>query len=274
MNIENLKQQINDGLKTFIKENRKDGNANRASAASRCVRSNWYRNNKYKEEELSPRAILVFAFGDLTEMLADWLISFAHGPDKYYRKLLFGEGKRGSAVIQNGALELVQWTQLEWTTWIDGLAIPGHPDGIGQREDGTWELIEVKSSATRGFMRAQMSGVGDYIHQAYTLMASEEAKQLGIREVNFFYLNKDTQAWDVFPYVWDETTWEKVQNNFRLANQKEIPDKPYQPEAETFRKKPTGKMKLPWNCGYCGYNKECWPEAKLEFKSGKPTYYV
>lgn len=274
MNTENLKDQITEGLKNFIKENRKGGNANRASSASRCVRANWYKNNNYEEVPLNPRALLVFAFGDLTEMLVSFLASHAVGPNKYYKQLQFGIDKRGSVLIQNGAMSLTQWTQFEWTTWIESLAIPGHPDGIGQRQDGAWELIEIKSSATRGFMRAQQVGVGDYINQAYTLMASEEAKKLEIRDVRFFYINKDTQDWDTFFYTWDQTTWERVVNNFKLANLPIIPERPYKPEQEFFRKKPTGKAKLPWQCSYCGYNKECWPEAKLDFKSNKPVYYI
>jgi hypothetical protein len=57
-------------------------------------------------------------------------------------------------------------------------------------------------------------------------------------------------------------------------------ERQFEPEEETFYKKPTGNYLVPMTCTFCDFQKHCWPNAKLLPKAGskaqspKPTWYV
>mgnify|MGYP003624472843 FL=1 len=51
----------------------------------------------------------------------------------------------------------------------------------------------------------------------------------------------------------------------------------FEPEDETFRRKPTGSKRLSTTCGFCSFTSSCWPNAKLLPQTGSqaksPRHY-
>lgn len=250
-----------------------DNVINRASSASQCERKLWYKKNGEPGEQMDARAIINFALGDLTEaVVVAFLKAACVGPDKLYSEVQFGESA-GECKVQGRTFEIFKQKTL--ITKIVGMEIPGHADGFGKRNsDGKWELIEIKSAADFGFRDFLEKGPGDYINQSHCLMMSEDALALGIRTVRFLYLKKNTGHIASRSYEFDTDVASEVANKFIAANQEQIPERPYSPIAETFRSKPTGKIKLPWQCSYCPYTTTCWTNTEMELKSGKPVYYI
>lgn len=256
---------------------RKDvGTANRASSAPQCVRKRWFQNQGEPGEQMQPRSILVFATGDVVEHVYKYMIEKACvGPDKLYSEVDFGK-KTGTFTIQHR--EFTTYEQETIITKFNDLEIPGHADGWGKRNsDGKWELIEIKSAASYGFDDF-VNGECGYVEQVHALMMSDKGLGLGVTSARFFFMNKNTSHIFDRLYEFDEKIAQKVELEFLAAVGDKMPDVPNDPDigfqAETFRSKSTGKMKLGWKCSYCPYIQKCWPSAQVEFKSGKPVYYL
>jgi len=227
-------------------------------------------------DPMVPRAIMNFTLGDLTELtVLSFIKAGLVGPDKFFKAVDFGE-KCGEFMIQNRMIE--SYSQKTLTTKInDEISIPGHADGFGQLQNGEWILLEVKSAASFGFQNFEKNGPGDYLFQAHCLMMSEECQALNIKKIAYIYLRKDTGNISSQIHDFDYDIAHKVRESFIISNQKELPPRDYDPVEEVVRKKPTGKWKLPWQCGYCEFNKKCY-ETKKEFANSfgtkKPVFYV
>jgi hypothetical protein len=246
---------------------------NRASAASMCFKRRWYQRKGVPGEELTPRKLVNFTLGDLTEHVVKYFISQGCvGPGKLYSEVDFGNVV-GSFTIQ-GNKEIKIFDQPDLVAKVGTIDVTAHADGWGKRNsDGKWELIEVKSAADFGFEDFKRVGPGDYLKQATVNLQTNKAIELGAKEVRFFYLKKNTgHLWDRL-HSFDENLFQEVVEEYWLSNQEEEPKAPYVPIPETFRNKPTGRKVLQWQCSYCPYTKECHPKAKLEFKSEKPKYF-
>lgn len=253
------------------------GGGNRASASGSCPRKVWFQNQGLKGELMAPRAILNFTLGDVTEAVVTSFIKSAL-VGSLYKSVDFGE-KIGEVMIQNRLIEA--YSQETVTTTIPAsfgdISIPGHADGWGELQDGSWELIEIKSASSYGFQEFEKNGPGDYIYQAHCLMMSDKAQSLGVKRVRFFYIKKDTGhlATGVFPY--EESVAQEVRRSFIKANQEEMPCRGCQVEDETVRKKLTGRKKLHWKGAYCGFKDKCY-ELEKSFQSSfgtmKPVFYV
>lgn len=273
MSSDRLKLDMNDAIHEYMSIRPPDTEINRASAATKCVRARWYKKNGYKPEPLLERSYLVFAFGDMSERLITTLLMKCIGPDKFYKSIMLGE-RKAEFFLQNGTLPIHNYNQFEVVTEIGDLKIKGHPEGFAQLHDDTWELLEIKSAATMSYERMVREGPGDYIKQAHTLMMSDKAQELGVKSVRFFYIDKNTQHFETQLHHFDYRIWDQVEKEYKQSNSKTTPERPYEPVPETYYKKPTGKLKLPWQCSYCEFNKHCYPQAKLEIVKGKPVYYV
>lgn len=249
-------------------------NVNRASAAPMCYKRRWYQKNGYSGEALTPRKIVNFTLGDLTEHTVKFFIlKGCTGPGKLYSEVNFGR-EIGSFTIQNGK-EIALYAQETLSAAIGDITVTAHTDGWGKRSsDGKWELIEVKSAADYGYEEFKENGPGDYIKQATVCLLTDKAKELGATEVRYFYLKKNTgHLWDRL-HKFDEQVAKDVVEEYKLANQEVEPLAPYRPVAELFRGKPTGKRVLPWQCAYCPYTTTCHKNAVLEINNGKPKYYI
>lgn len=249
-------------------------NVNRASSAPRCYKSRWYQGRGFPGEAITPRAIVNFTLGDLSEHTVKFFISRAClGPGKLYSEVNFGN-PIGSFTVQNGK-EITLYDQETLTAAIGDILVTAHVDGWGKRNsDGRWELIEVKSAADFGFEEFKESGPGDYLKQAAVCLATTKAKELGATEVRYFYLKKNTgHLWDRL-HTPSPELFQDVVEEYRLANSLEEPKAPYNAMPEVFRSKPTGRFVFPWQCGYCAFITRCHPTAQMEIKNGKPKYYL
>lgn len=255
---------------------REVGTANRASSAPSCVRKRWFQNQGVKGEPMGPRSIIVFAFGDATEHIIKYFIAKACvGPGKLYSEVDFGE-KDGTFTIQHREFDIYKQETLTYT--IGGIPVTAHADGWGKRNsDGRWELLEVKSASFQGFAKF-VKGEASYIKQVHALMMSPKAKELKADTARFFFMNKNNS--DIFDrlYPYNPALAYEVDQEFKMAAGPSKPSIPIDDpdigfQEALYRGKPTGKKTLGYKCGYCEYKTtECFPEAKLDFKSGKPIW--
>lgn len=249
--------------------NREGGTVLRASAATLCAKRRQLQRLGTEGTPLTPRKIVNFILGDLTEMVVKYYIGQACvGDGKLYRQVNFGD-EINSIDIQGK--EVKMYSQLEWTTKFKDLEVKGHPDGIGLRNlDNKWELIEVKSSANWGFSGFQKEGPGDYLKQSCTLMLSNEARELGIDTVRFWYLRKETgHLWDRLESFSKEIA-DRVEDEY-LAAESDVPiSAPHRLVNEMAgygaKKKPTGRMIATFPCTYCPYLEKCHGSFRVDWK--------
>lgn len=251
-----------------------DTHINRASSASLCHKRRWYQKNGHEGEKLSPRKIVNFALGDLTEHMVKYFIAQGCvGEGKLYSEVDFGKPV-GTFTIQNG-YEITIFDQERLSADIGGIKVTAHVDGWGKRNsDQKWELIEVKSAADYGFESFKEEGPGSYLKQAHVNMRTCKAIERGVNETRFYYLKKNMGSiWDRL-FQFNDDMFKEVQRDFILSNQDSEPDRPYDPIMETVRGKPTGKMVVGFPSSYCPYKGLCYKNIKTEFKNGKPKFYV
>lgn len=264
--------QIYDFIADYLGRKGEDRHINRASAANYCYLRRWFQKEGYPGEALTPRKIVNFMLGDLSEHSVKYFVTQACvGPGKLYGEVDFGQ-EIGEFTIQNGKV-IKLYSQPDLEANIAGFRVTSHVDGWGKRNsDGKWELIEVKSAADYGFDEFKENGPGDYLKQAAVNLQTNRAKELGATEVRFFYIKKNTgHLWDRLHTI-DPILAENVAEEFRLANQAERPAPPHQLAEETYRKSPTGRTVAKFPCTYCPYLTECHGAHELEFKSGRPVY--
>lgn len=255
------------------------GTANRASAAPQCVRKRFLQNQGVQGETMQPRSLVVFATGDVVEHVLKYFISKACvGPGKLYSEVDFGE-KTGTFTIQHREFDIFKQETLEYQ--IAGVPVTAHADGWGKRNsDGQWECIEIKSSASYGYDKFIAGETPDYIRQVHALMFSPKAKERQVRSARFFYMKKDTSHIFDRLYEYDPKVADQVMREFQVAAAEFEPAPPFQPEDETvYNRKtktydPTGRQILGYPCSYCEYKSNCFSEAQLDFKGGKPIWIV
>jgi hypothetical protein len=239
-----------------------DTHINRASSASLCHRRRWYKKNGYQETPLTPRKMINFALGDLTEKMVQYFIKEACvGPGKLYSMVDFGK-PIGKFTIQGK--EIIVYDQEDLTAQIGDITVTAHIDGYGQRNsDGKFELIEIKSSSDWGFKDFINVGPKDYTKQAHVNMKTKKLIDLGVQQTRFYFLKKSTGHIYDRLINFDQQIFNKVVEEYKLANQEQIPERPY-----TISSK--GTLQFP--CNYCSFIPNCWPNFELQFKSEKPVY--
>lgn len=268
--------QIYDFIAAYLdrpKDN--DVEINRASAATMCYKRRWFQGKGTEGTPLTPRKLVNFLLGDLSERVLVYFVSEACvGPGKLYSEVDFGKVV-GSIHFQNKELKIYQ--QDELVTDVGGIKVKGHPDGWGKRNsDGKWEQIEFKSAADYGFDKFKENGPDDYLNQSHVILKSDKAQALGVTETRFFYLKKNTgHVWDRL-FKFDPMRWEKVIEEYRLASQAEEPPTPHAPVKEMTGRAPnkkwTGRMIAAFPCTYCPFIGRCLGphlvEWKLDYQSG------
>ena len=246
----------------------------RASAMGYCVRRRWYHKNGYEPSPFTPRKILNFAAGDIGEhVIKHFILKGCVGPGKLYSEVDFGTPTE-TFIVQHKEIQM--HAQQTVKTMVNGFEVLGHADGWGKRDsDGLWEHIEIKTAAPFGFDKFKAEGPDDsYIKQAHILMKSDLGIKRNIKHSRFFFMNKATgNIWDQL-IDFDPAVFEEMEREILLVEGKDAPDRPFEPIDETYYRKPTGRQKLFWACSYCSFTAECWPEAKKEFKSGRPIWYT
>lgn len=244
-----------------------DTYVNRASAANDCPKRRMFKANGLKGTPLTPRKRVSFLLGELSELVLLYYIKNACvGEGRLYSEVDFGEAQQ---TVEINGKEVTIYKQKTLTTTFDGLEITCHADGFGKRNfDGKWELIECKSAASYGFTDFKISGPGDYLKQAHTVMASDYAKNLGVDSVRFYYLKKDSGHLYDRLEKFDEAKWESVKNEFLLVDKRKgdvnAIKPPYSLVPEYTGR--GGRYKAQFPCTYCPYLEECHGKYTLELK--------
>lgn len=242
-----------------VLERKEVGTANRCSSATMCSKRNWYQNQGLKGEELTPRKIVNFLLGDLSERTLLYFIKTALvGPGKLYSEIDLGDVV-GTFQFQGKFLELYE--QKTFSFKIGAIEITGHFDGFGKRNsDGQWEMIECKSSTNFGFKKFKDEGPKDYLRQSHAGMMTKECRARNVKSVRYFYLRKETgHLWDSLHQYDDEIAHEVV-TNFIIANS------PVEPKAPHELIEEKGKLVANFPCTYCPYLKMCKGEHEVEWK--------
>lgn len=268
-----------------------DTNVNRASAAYQCTKRRWFKRKGYKGIAITPRKIVNFTLGDLSELTVQYFIKKACvGPGKMYSEVDFGE-KTGEQMINGKLIEFYKQKDLHLTLHHDSLPpieIVCHADGLGKRNlDGQWELIECKSSANWGYKGFMAGEPNDYLPQAHTVMMTDECRALGVRATRYFYLKKETgNLWDRLEFF-NDLIWQKTKNSFFEVMSEEMPPTPYdltthyayvlKPGNVRKTKVVTKDLEAQFPCTYCPYIEHCFGKFELEFTEDqwghqKPAY--
>lgn len=197
-------------------------------------------------EPISMKSMMTFLYGDIVEAVSV-LMARAAGID----------------------LRFTGNEQLTLKTVLNN----GHPDGIVCDDVGApVELLEVKSMADYGFrlfQRGEWNDDGGYVAQAsaYTQAAFEQgiilAPRYRVLAVNKLTLEIDDKLFDVD----EQALSRRVAQRAQVAEATQLSDitRPYAPkycEGST-------KAELPWQCGYCDYNKACWGRDGFTIKTVK-----
>lgn len=258
-------------------ERGKDTHVNRASSASMCPKRRWFQRQGFEGKPITPRKRVNFLLGDLAEKTMNYFVKQGCvGPGKLYSEVEFGEVV-GTFTIQGKTIEV--YKQQDLTADIGGVTVTAHVDGWGKRNsDGQFELIEFKSAANYGFSEFKDAGPGDYLKQSTVNLQTTRAKELGAKDVRFFYLRKETGHLYDRVFAFDPALAAQVAAEYLISNQEQEPESPYQPIPEKFRGKPTGRRTIPWQCQYCSYVDRChrvtveWKDD--QWSNRKPVYIV
>jgi hypothetical protein len=239
---------------------------NRPSSSGSCVRQLWYKKNGYEAQKLAGRAYINFMAGALGEFtMIHFLKKYCVGEGKPFKQMICGEPT--TTFYASGEM-IQQYKQIETkTTLPSGRVLPGSIDFMVQYHDGTWAIGDCKTASEFGFKRVkQTNDPESYKYQAHCYMMSDLGLKHDVKKFIFVYMRKTTGHLYDFTIDFDQAVVKEIDDKFTLANGPNIPDRPYEPEEETYYKKPTGRWVLPWQCSYCGFAKHCWPTAKKDFK--------
>ena len=142
---------------------------------------------------------------------------------------------------------------------IGGVKIFGHVDGIFEDM-----VVDFKSTTTYALKDARKGNVGSYKYTMHFYM-----KGAGLKKALLVYYCKETSALEEVVIEWDENVWLEIVSKFTkviTSTKDSLPDRDYGPNANGF---------LPWQCSYCSYVKQCYPQANLTFTDdGKPQLKI
>ena len=271
----------------FISDNEAtidDTNVNRASAANMCVRRRWYQRNGQIGKRLTPRKLINFKMGDVSEAVVKHYIA----KSGFYKEVRFGN-VTGTYTL-NGRDHYEQYGQITNTFQLPtGETITTHYDGLGLTHEGEWELIEIKSTSDWGYKSFKEEGTTDYLPQAHANMLTDELTALNVRKVRFVFLRKQTgHIWDQ-AYKFDDALAKKVIEDFMVVLKDSIPDRPFEPQKEIKKRREgnkwipeeTGRATLGFPCTYCPYAQQCFDgkvsidfNKKDQFGFSTPTLIV
>ncbi len=205
----------------------------RLSAIGKCIRQQAYKVLQFPEngKEIDPRARMVFAMGDLTEIVVVALAKAA-----------------GCDIRVTG--------DKQSTVQIDG--IEGHPDGILFESDKSY-LLEVKSMSSFSFKDFERGVIDD----GYRYQCNAYMHALNLTQCVIVALNKDAgvlaeQVINLDPAIVVDIKKRIV--TLKAVTADTLPRRPYEPNALGF---------YPWQCLYCAYWVTCHPTAEKVLVSNR-----
>jgi len=210
----------------------------RASNAGRPICQLWHESRGYPAENMEYNHIIRMLMGDASEVLANVLIAEA-------------------GINVTGAKRRVSFQ-------VNETIINGEND---IEIDG--KVFDVKSCSAWAFDNKWNNGwegvyFGDtfgYVTQLY-IYAEGKPERMG----GWIVINKSTgevRVVDANPSREQLKDIElKLYRAEEMVRDKTVPlERQFEPEEETFYKKPTGNKVLPIICQMCSYRKACWPNA-------------
>lgn len=136
-----------------------------------------------------------------------------------------------------------------------------------------WAFSNKWSQGTDGLRKADDFG--------YIAQLTGYSRGAGKKAGGWFVVNKSTGEVAAVKSDLTDTEMDDVLENVRIKAKLLEDNAPFQrcfePEEETFYRKPTGSKRLPMTCSFCDYMKSCWPEAVHRPQTGSaaksPKYY-
>jgi|SRR6185436_5090662 len=202
------------------------GRSLRLSSIGRCPRQSAYSILGFPEngKSIDARARMVFAMGDLTELV------------------VVGLAKAAGCVIESTG-------DKQSTVQING--VPGHPDGI-LIDSGKRYLLEVKSMSSFSFKDFER-GVLD---EGYRYQCNAYMTALDLNECVIVALNKDAGVLSEMTISKDPAIVRDIKFRINLiqnATKENLPVRPFAPDPKGF---------YPWPCLYCPFHQTCLPNAE------------
>ncbi len=250
------------------RDTKENPNVFRASNALKCPRSLAFKMLGHPGETIPARGLRVFKFGHLTEQM---LVDYLEDPlfKKMFPKIKFSDAQKE-----------VNY-QLP-----SGVNIRGHIDGIISDEDGKTYVIDFKSINTMGFKRQK--GADFLIEETYRAQANIYMYALGLHDSIFMFMDKNDCNMHIVHFKKDADLMKTIDKEFKQvydAKEGMMPPRKFSPvtvplnitakQAETARKKGEHVeeiTKLVWQCSYCSYKDECYPEFKMQTIKRKVCY--
>ena len=205
-----------------------------SAIGSPCKRKLWYKINEPKiARPLAPSDLLKFFYGDMLEELI-------------------------LSIVRNSGHEV---TGTQDRMYIGGLA--GSRDAV---IDGM--TVDVKSASPYSFKKFAYGNLREqdpfgYISQLSSYVYAAKDDPLVTNKTHGAFLVVDKVGGNLCLDVYDFSE-ELEKKEQEVADVQEmvkggIPDRGYEPVPQS---KTSPNTKLPMSCGFCEFNKKCWPEAR------------
>jgi hypothetical protein len=217
-----------------------------------CLRQMWYAQwHQGYAEPLLPHTLIKFTYGDLVEELALDLVRCAGHEVRLEQSRVefpthngFTVSGRIDAVIDGFIVDVKSTSPYSFNGW-SGKALTADNDSFGYR----WQL--------HTYARGLKDEAGVNMDRGYLLLLDKQNGHLGLSWVDF-----DMVAYD--------KRLEIITN--MINDPKSAPPRNFGPE-ERDR---LGNEKLPTECGYCDYKRECWKERDVKgvVRGGKVVWLV
>lgn len=107
------------------------------------------------------------------------------------------------------------------------------------------------------------------------------SKAAGMEPGGWIVVNKSTGDIKVVPASFSKEDARELEARVSRTVDALVNDAPFEkcfePQDEYFRRQPTGNKRLPMNCTFCPFMKQCWPDAKYRPQTGSqarsPRHY-
>lgn len=208
----------------------------RLSAAGKCPRSLSYAYHGFerKGKEKDSRSCVVFFQGDMVEAMVVQLARLS-----------------GCALLGVGT------NQIGVRLDINGISVPGHPDGfvlVSNDAGASIGLLEVKSMSSYSYERFEKGE----IDEGYQAQIQMYLKTSGCNWCVLVAVNKDSGVMNERKIDYDPELASKTEDNLRkvlLSTPESLPDAPSTHDCDE-------KGVYPWMCLYCSFWGVCRPTAQ------------
>lgn len=218
-----------------------------------CLRQMWYGQwTPAIAEPLQPHTLIKFTYGDLVEEFAlDLAVAAGHDVKLQQKRIEFpiSDGftlsGRIDAVIDGALVDVKSTSPYSFNDW-NGKELTADNDSFGYR----WQLHTYARGLTDDPLVTDKE-------RGYLLLLDKQNGHIGMSWVNYNWSAFDMRLKLITSQIKDSHT---------------VPVRGFKPT----EKDKLGNDKLPIECGYCDYKRECWRnhDPKAVLRSGKVTWLV